>query len=120
MRLTSCRFLLGLAVFSGCLGYMLWPLPGNGARADGIAVPAQPEEDQETARRALEKKEILPLGAVLARVESAFTGDVVEIELERQNGLWVYAIEIIDTDGRVRVIHVDGKTADVLTVEFEQ
>lgn len=77
-------------------------------------------EDQETARKALENKEILPLGEVLARIQAAYTGDVVEIELERKKGKWVYEIEIIDTDGHVREIDVDGKTAEVLTIELEK
>jgi uncharacterized membrane protein YkoI len=83
-------------------------------------VAAPLEDDQETARKAFENKEILPLGDVLARIQAAYTGDVVEIELERKSGKWVYEIELIDGDGHVREINVDGKTGEILTSEIEQ
>ncbi len=84
------------------------------------AATPQDEDDQETARKALENKEILPLSTVLAGIEEKFTGDVVEIELERKRGIWVYEIEIISTDGRVRDIDVDGRTGEVITIEFDE
>jgi len=90
------------------------------AAPDAAPAATDDEDDQEIARKALEMKEILPLGTVLAQVESQFTGDVVEIELERKKGLWVYEIEIIGEDGRVRDVDVDGKTGKVITVEFDE
>lgn len=120
MRSISCPSIAAVAAFALCLGLNLWLLPANPAHADGSTVPESAEDDQETARKALENKEILPLGEVLARIQAAYTGDVVEIELERKLGKWVYEIEIIDTDGRVREIDVDGRTAEVLTIEFEK
>lgn len=77
------------------------------------------DEDHETARKALEQGEILPLGQVLALIERDFQGDVVEIELERKTGNWIYDIEIIDADGRVREVEIDAKSGDVLKVEFD-
>ena len=77
-------------------------------------------EDQEIARKALENKEILPLSAVLAKVEGQVTGDIVEIELERKKGLWVYEIEVIGEDGRVRDIDVDAKTGTVINVALDE
>ncbi|MDY0871447.1 PepSY domain-containing protein [Dongia rigui] len=76
--------------------------------------------DQEVARKALENKEILPLGAVLAKVEGELTGDVVEIELERKKGQWIYEIEVIGEDGRVRDIDVDAKTGAVINVALDE
>ena len=104
-----------------CLGLSLVPalVPAQLVLAQS-ASPAPEEDDQETARKALENKEILPLSTVLARIEGEFTGDVVEIELERKRGAWVYEIEIIDADGRVRDIDVDARTGDVITIEFDE
>lgn len=102
------------------LSLSVWPFAVGPAFADPGTASAPAEDDQETARKALENKEILPLGEVLARIQAAYTGDVVEIELERKDGKWIYEIEIIDTDGHVREIDVDGKTGDVLKIELEQ
>jgi len=78
------------------------------------------DQDQEIARQALENKEILPLSAVLAKVEGKVTGDIVEIELERKKGQWVYEIEVIGEDGRVRDVDVDAKTGEVINVAFDE
>lgn len=77
-------------------------------------------EDQEVARQALENKEILPLSAVLAKVEGKVTGDIVEIELERKKGQWIYEIEVIGEDGRVRDVDVDAKTGEVINVALDE
>ncbi|MBK8160477.1 MAG: PepSY domain-containing protein [Rhodospirillaceae bacterium] len=111
--------LLALAL---CLSMVPAFLPAQPVLAQSASPTPVPEEedDQETARKALENKEILPLSTVLARIEGEFTGDVVEIELERKRGAWVYEIEIIDADGRVRDIDVDARTGDVITIEFDE
>jgi uncharacterized membrane protein YkoI len=128
MRRLHLAIALRRPVFVICLGLSLGAgfvpavLPIGPVLAQTVTPAQTPEEedDQETARRALENKEILPLSTVLARIEEKFTGDVVEIELERKRGAWVYEIEIIDADGRVRDIDVDARTGDVITIEFDE
>jgi uncharacterized membrane protein YkoI len=122
MRYPSLQHPVSLALLALCFCLSGWSLPANWARAEGTTAvePPEEEDDQETARKALENKEILPLSAVLARIEENFAGDVLEIELERKRGMWVYEIEIIDSLGRVRDIDVDGKTGEVLTIEFDE
>jgi uncharacterized membrane protein YkoI len=51
-------------------------LAGTGAVRAG-------EEDHERARKALEAGEVLPLKAILQRVERAHPGQVMDVELER-------------------------------------
>jgi uncharacterized membrane protein YkoI len=80
------------------------------------------DDDHETARKALEQHEILPLGKVLALIQQQFQGDVIEVELEMdsRNGIWIYDLELIDGDGRVREFDVDARTGEVLKVEYEE
>lgn len=99
------------------LGLSLLTAPALHALAQGTEDEA---DDQEVARQALEKKEILPLSAVLAKVEGNVPGDIVEIELERKKGQWIYEIEVIGEDGRVRDVDVDAKTGDVINVAFDE
>jgi uncharacterized membrane protein YkoI len=126
MRLASPFYSLRLMALALCLGLAsVFPAADFVQAQNASPTPAPPatpedEDDQETARKALENKEILPLSTVLAGIEEKFTGDVVEIELERKRGIWVYEIEIIDTDGRVRDIDVDGRTGEVITIEFDE
>lgn len=109
-------------VLGSVLALPLLAAPTLPAFAQNAVSPAAEDEaeDQEVARKALENKEILPLSAVLAKVEGKLTGDVVEIELERKKGQWIYEIEVIGEDGRVRDIDVDAKTGDVVNVALDE
>ncbi|WP_374309633.1 PepSY domain-containing protein [Dongia sp.] len=107
---------LRLLAVAGVLALPLLTAPAPRA----FAQAAEEDVDQEVARKALENKEILPLSTVLAEVEGKVTGDVVEIELERKLGQWVYEIEVIGEDGRVRDIDVDAKTGEVINVALDE
>lgn len=75
------------------------------------------DDDHERARAALRQGEVLPLADVLARIGQVLGGRVIEVELERDDGRWVYEITSVTTAGRVREIAVDAATARVLEVE---
>lgn len=102
---------IGAVLLAICLFPDGRPLPP--AQAQEI----EADEDHETARKALEGKEILPLGRVLAIVEQQIRGDVIEIELERDGPTWIYDIEIIDETGRVRELDLDARTGAILKDE---
>lgn len=79
-----------------------------------VTVQAAADGDHDRARRAVERGEALPLQEVLARVGEDLPGRVVEIEIEREDGRWIYEIKVIDAAGRLREIHVDARTARIL------
>lgn len=97
-------------------------LPRPAALAEETVIPPDTEadDDHETARKALEQHEVLPLGKVLAMIEEKQPGDVIEIELERKSGVWVYELELIDADGRVRELDIDARSGEILKVSFEE
>ena len=70
--------------------------------------------DHDRARAALERGEVRPMTEVLAAVALEVPGDVVEVELEREHGRWVYELKVIATDGRMREVLVDAASATVL------
>lgn len=78
------------------------------------------EDDQDRARRALEAGEILPLSEILAAAEAVRPGRVIEVELERDAGLWVYELELVTAEGRIYEIEIDAATATVLELEREE
>lgn len=79
------------------------------------AVPVRADDDDhERARRAVEAGQILPLRDVLARLERTYPGRVLEVELERDDGLWLYEIKLLQADGRLLKLKLDAKTAAVL------
>lgn len=85
-----------------------------------MAAPAlADDDDHDQARRALQAGEILPLSQVLAAAEKHHPGRVIELELERDDGLWIYELEIVTPDGRLFEMEINAATAVVLDLEEE-
>ena len=78
------------------------------------AVPAGADSDGERARQALERGEIRPLDAVLAAARTAVPGDVVAVDLKRDDGRWLYKLRILGPDGRRRDVKIDAGSLKVL------
>lgn len=66
--------------------------------------------DEELARQALENGEILPLDRVMARLKEMFPGDISGLELEKENGIWIYEFKLISPAGRMVKVRIDAKT----------
>jgi uncharacterized membrane protein YkoI len=75
---------------------------------------ADRDHDQEQALRALEAGEILPLDAILNEVHQRYPGTVVELELTREDDRWVYEVELLADDGRLRKLRIDAKSKQLL------
>ncbi|MGD9298113.1 MAG: PepSY domain-containing protein [Thiohalocapsa sp.] len=92
-----------------------WPLL---VLAIGFAAQAGPHDhDHDRARAALERGEVLPLAEILASVTAQVPGDVVEVELEREHGTWVYELKVIAPNGRVLEVLVDAAAGRLLAHE---
>jgi uncharacterized membrane protein YkoI len=78
---------------------------------------ASADVDHEQARRAYEAREIVSLADILSAVERDQKGQVVEVELEREHGKWVYEVELLTPSGRVLEMLYDAKTAKRIGVE---
>jgi uncharacterized membrane protein YkoI len=77
---------------------------------DAADTPLQQDE----ARQALKSGLVLPLEEILTRIRKAFPGDVIEIEFEKDDGRFIYEIEMIRPDGRLIELKVDAGTAAVI------
>ena len=75
-----------------------------------LAGAASADVDHERARKAFEAGEIVSLASILATVERTHSGQVVEVELEREAGRWVYEVDLLTSDGRVVELLYDGAT----------
>lgn len=81
------------------------------------AVTAAGDSDHERAQRARERGEILPLERILELVRERIAGEVVKIELEREHGIWIYEIKLIDTRDRLLEIEVNAGNGDIIEIE---
>jgi uncharacterized membrane protein YkoI len=75
--------------------------------------------DHDEAREAVEHGQALPLDAVLAAVEKKVVGEVVGIEFEKRDGVWVYEFRVVDSAGHVIEVVADAKSAAIIRVEGE-
>ena len=72
---------------------------------------------QDCALDAFQRGEVRPLSEVLAVARAKVPGEVVKVELDREDGIWVYEIKILTASGRVREIEINAKTLAVIKVE---
>ena len=75
------------------------------------------DDDHDRARRALKEGLARPLAEILALVKDRLGGDVVGVAFRRKNGRYLYAFKVITPEGRLRELHVDALTAEILKSE---
>ena len=46
--------------------------------------------------------------------ERELTGRIIEVELERKRGMFVYEIKILPPDGRRREFYIDARTGEII------
>jgi uncharacterized membrane protein YkoI len=69
------------------------------------------------AQQALKSGLVRPLDDILTEIRKKFPGDIIEIEFEKEDGRYLYEIEIIKPDGQMIEVEVDAKTMEVLSVD---
>ncbi|MBN8872696.1 MAG: PepSY domain-containing protein [Rhodospirillales bacterium] len=85
-----------------------------GAPAPTQAHDARGNEDARSARAALQAGEIRPLSELLTTVESRYDGRVIETELEREHGRWVYEFKLLPPAGHLFMLTIDAATGQVI------
>ncbi len=81
-----------------------------------LAAPvwASDRDDHERAMQAVQSGQVLPLTTVLERLGREHPAQVLEVELERDYGQWIYEIKLLSTDGQLLKLKLDAGTAAVL------
>lgn len=75
------------------------------------------DHDHDRVRRAVERGEILPLSDILKRANSEYPGQLIEAELEDEDGQIVYELVIISGDGRVFKLYYNARNGDLLKIK---
>ena len=75
--------------------------------------------DHDEARAAVEAREALPLTRIMEIAQRTVPGEIVEVELEREDGRLIYEVEVLTRTGRVRKVEIDARSGRVLDVEDE-
>jgi uncharacterized membrane protein YkoI len=72
------------------------------------------KDDHQRARAAVLAGEVLPLPTVLERIQRSHPGQVLALELEHEDGRWIYELKLLQPGGRLLKLEVDARTAQVL------
>lgn len=75
------------------------------------------KRDQDCALGAVERGEIRSFAEVMDSLRQQVKGQVVKVELERDDGLWVYKIKLLADDGRRKKIEVNAKSLAILKLK---
>ncbi len=97
-----------------------WRAALIGALSLGLALTsawAGSKDDHDRARAAVEAGEILPLPALLEQLQRTYPGQVLALELEKDDGSWIYEIKLLQADGRLLKLKLDARTAQVLKLK---
>lgn len=87
------------------------------ATAPSLARDDRCRRDQDCAREALVHGEIRPLSEVLGVVRDKVPGDIIEIELDREDGIWVYEVKVLPPSGRRKKLEIDARTLEILKIK---
>ena len=88
--------LLAIAVLLACVG------------------AAAADDDHARARAAREAGQIVSLQAILDRVHAEFTGHPVEIELDDDDGRFIYKVKLLAPGGAIVKLEYDARDARLL------
>lgn len=99
-------------------------LAGLLATASGAALglapgPAWPgdEPDHERARAAVAAGNVLPLATGLAKLQRSHPGQVLDLELEKEDGRWVYEIKLLQANGQLVKLEMDAATGELIRIK---
>src|SRR2546423_1044801 len=81
--------------------------------ACAVAVMAD-DDDHARAKAARESGEVVALEAILDRVQAEFIGSPVEIELDDDDGRWIYKVKLLAPGGAIVRLEYDARDARLL------
>ena len=99
--LAALRTALAALLLSACALPIAW----GGSRGD-----------HERAHAAVRAGEVLPLATLLERLQRTHPGQVLELELDREDGRWIYEIKLLQANGQLLRLELDAGTGQVLEV----
>ncbi|MCG3201497.1 MAG: hypothetical protein NFCOHLIN_01367 [Gammaproteobacteria bacterium] len=88
-----------------------------------VGMPAaedRPEREHDRAMRLVRQGRVLPLEEIVARASKDAPGQLIEAELDEENGRYVYELEVADrATGRVTELRYDARSGELLATEID-
>ncbi|HCR96912.1 MAG TPA: hypothetical protein DIW40_05205 [Halomonas sp.] len=75
------------------------------------------DQHWETLHSEVRRGEVVPLETILDWLEANYLGDVLEVEVEREQGLVEYEIKLLGPQGQVVEFEFDGHNGQLMKIE---
>ncbi len=89
-----------------------------------VSTASLADEDHDRARKALEAGEVLPLRAILERVERDHPGQVIDVDLEKEHKgeiqRWIYEIKLVRPGGALVKLKINARDGSLLSEKTRQ
>lgn len=80
-------------------------------------LPVVADDIWRALRGEVEAGRLLPLSTVLNRLEESYIGQVIEVEVEQEDGQIIYEIEMIGPEGQLVEFTVDAASGALIAIE---
>lgn len=79
-----------------------------------VARASDDEKDHERVRAAVRAGQVKPFEVLRERLAKSHPGELLDLELEREDGHWIYEVKLLQPDGRIVKLEVDARSGEVL------
>ena len=76
-------------------------------------------DDHDEAQRLLQQGKVQPLEKLLDNVLTKVPGKVLEVELEEEDGHYIYELEVLRPDNSVVEVKVNAASGELISTEKE-
>lgn len=78
---------------------------------------AADDDERDALRQSVERGEVVPLMSLITRIQNEYRGEIIEVELEYDDGALVYEIDLLTPAGNKIEFEFDAKTGQQLEVK---
>ena len=86
----------------------------GGSSSDADKKVSKVPKDDNVAREAVKKHQVLPLEAVTELVGKTSTGRVLDVQLIRYEGIYVYEVTVLEADGRLHKVYFNARSGALM------
>ncbi|MCP3687246.1 MAG: peptidase M4 [Gammaproteobacteria bacterium] len=82
-------------------------------------LPAGEDISQNEIRELVKQGKLWSLESIMELYPQQQYGELLDLEVERENGAIVYELKFLQADGRIVELEIDASNGDLLEQEFE-